>query len=160
MSDPSEILICSNQSFLKGYFCCNPSFSISQPVKAPKKLGFGTCDDFASIAYNYLSNIKQSPDLHIGIVRTEINYDHTFLLLDSKPILPEFILGGERFKKALQGSVVCDPWANCTFPASDTSCIIKYFSLIPRFNGISFSSGLVLTRKHPEWTEAEKNSLF
>ncbi|MGI9283645.1 MAG: hypothetical protein ACR2PX_29065, partial [Endozoicomonas sp.] len=37
MSDPSEILILINQSSPEGYFCCNPSLFISQPVKAPKK---------------------------------------------------------------------------------------------------------------------------
>ena len=36
MSDPSEILIHSNQSFPEGYFLCNLSFFISQPVKAQK----------------------------------------------------------------------------------------------------------------------------
>ncbi|MGI9282858.1 MAG: hypothetical protein ACR2PX_24950, partial [Endozoicomonas sp.] len=35
MSDPSEILILINQSSPEGYFCCNPSLFISQPVKAP-----------------------------------------------------------------------------------------------------------------------------
>ncbi|OQX34747.1 MAG: hypothetical protein B0D91_11940 [Oceanospirillales bacterium LUC14_002_19_P2] len=35
MSDPSEVLIYTNQSSSKGYFCCNPSLFIRQPVKAP-----------------------------------------------------------------------------------------------------------------------------
>ncbi len=35
MSDPSEVLIHSNQSSPEGYFCFNPSLSISQPAKAP-----------------------------------------------------------------------------------------------------------------------------
>ena len=35
MSDPSEMLICSNQSLPEGYFCFNPSLPISKPAKAP-----------------------------------------------------------------------------------------------------------------------------
>ncbi|OQX32998.1 MAG: hypothetical protein B0D91_15380 [Oceanospirillales bacterium LUC14_002_19_P2] len=38
MSDPSEVLIYTNQSSSKGYFCCNPSLFIRQPVKAPNYL--------------------------------------------------------------------------------------------------------------------------
>ncbi|MGI9281000.1 MAG: hypothetical protein ACR2PX_15450, partial [Endozoicomonas sp.] len=42
MSDPSEILILINQSSPEGYFCCNPSLFISQPVKAPYSLSLSS----------------------------------------------------------------------------------------------------------------------
>ena len=35
MSDPSAMLIRSNQSSPEGYFCCNPSLFVSQVEKAP-----------------------------------------------------------------------------------------------------------------------------
>ena len=35
MSDPSVMLIRSNQSLPEGYFCFNPSLPISKPAKAP-----------------------------------------------------------------------------------------------------------------------------
>ncbi len=129
--------------------------SIEQHSRWCKKLGFGTCDDFAVIAYNYLSNIKKSSDIHIGKVRTEVNYDHTFLLLDFKPILAECILGGNTFKKELKSTVVCDPWANLTFSASDNFSISHYFRLMPQFNHVSFLSGILIKRQYPKWTEAE-----
>ena len=71
MSDPSEILIRSNQSFLKGYFCCNPSFSISQPVKEPFKLAAGLFVIPIMMAYSGLINTEGNAfGFVIGVLQT------------------------------------------------------------------------------------------
>ncbi|MGI9281323.1 MAG: hypothetical protein ACR2PX_17080, partial [Endozoicomonas sp.] len=54
MSDPSEILILINQSSPEGYFCCNPSLFISQPVKAP--INKVKTDNFAGV-FSALSDL-------------------------------------------------------------------------------------------------------
>ena len=122
-----------------------------------KKLGFGSCDDFAALAYHYLMNLENTHTFYAGVVQTNNTYDHAFLILDSKPILAEFVLDGDRFREEMESAVVCDPWANSVFSAANDHAVIDYFSRVPQFNRICFSSGLMLSRKYPEWTKAEQD---